>query len=213
MKKKLLAIAASILLITGLAACGTVGQAPADSDSASARTENTGSASSDSTADTGSGNSDTAVFYFSATGTTKGVAEKLAKVEKADLYEIVPAEPYTDKDLDWNNDDSRTTREQNDDSIRPEITGDTVDISGYDTIYIGYPIWWGEEPRIMDTFAESYDFGDSTVIPFCTSGGSSIGSSGDNLEKLAGTGNWKDGERLEASISDGDLKDWADSAK
>ena len=157
----------------------------------------------DTTSETSS--SDTLVVYFSATGNTKGVAEKIASITGADIYEIKAAQEYTDEDLDWNNKDSRTTHEQNDASVRPEIGSDPVSLEGYTTIYIGYPIWWGEEPRIMDTFVESYDFTGKTMIPFCTSGGSGIGSSGKNLEQNAGTGKWLEGERLSA---DTDIAAW-----
>ena len=153
------------------------------------------------------------VVYFSATGTTKGVAEKIAKVTDADTYEIVPAEPYTDADLNWNDKNSRTTHEQNDKSSRPEIAGDKISLEGYTTIYIGFPIWWGEEPRIMDTFVESYDFTGITLIPFCTSGSSGIGRSGPNMEALAGTGTWLAGARHNGSISESDLQSWIDGLK
>ena len=156
---------------------------------------------------------DTLVVVFSATGTTKGVAEKIAKLTDADIYEIVPAEPYTSDDLNYNDKNSRTSKEQNDKSVRPQISSQKLDLTSYKTIYIGYPIWWGEEPRIMDTFVESYNFGDITMIPFCTSGGSGIGSSGSNLAENAGSGNWKDGDRLKDSISDEDLQAWIDSYK
>ena len=151
---------------------------------------------------------DTIVVYFSATGTTKGVAERIANVTKADLYEIIPAEPYSDADLDWNDNNSRTTIEMNDPDVRPDIANDTVDLNGYTTLYIGYPIWWGDAPRIMSTFVEAHDFVDKTVIPFCTSGGSGIGRSGSNLASQAGSGNWLDGDRLDAGISESEIKDW-----
>ena len=153
------------------------------------------------------------VVYFSATGTTKGVAERIASIENADLYEITAAQPYTSEDLDYGDSNSRTTIEQNDKNVRPEISSDKLDLTGYTTIYVGYPIWWGEEPRIMDTFVESYDFGNITMIPFCTSGGSGIGRSGSNLAENAGSGNWQSGERLQSSISDEDLADWINSYK
>ena len=156
---------------------------------------------------------ETLVVVFSATGTTKGVAEKLAFITNADLYEIIPAEPYSDADLDWNDKNSRTTIEQNDDSVRPAIGSEIISLDGYKTIYIGYPIWWGEEPRIMDTFVESYNFDGITMIPFCTSGGSGIGRSGKNLEEIAGSGNWLDGDRLQGSISEEDLRAWIDEFK
>ena len=153
------------------------------------------------------------IVYFSATGTTKGVAEKIAKITDADIYEIVPAELYTDDDLNWHDKNSRTTIEQNDKSSRPEIAGDRISLEGYTTIYIGFPIWWGEEPRIMDTFVESYDFTGITLIPFCTSGSSGIGRSGSNMEALAGTGTWLDGARHKGNITEADLQSWIDGLK
>jgi len=165
----------------------------------------------DTTSETSS--SDTLVVYFSATGNTKGVAEKIASITGADIYEIKAAQEYTDEDLDWNNKDSRTTHEQNDASVRPEIGSDPVSLEGYTTIYIGYPIWWGEEPRIMDTFVENYDFNGITMIPFCTSGSSSIGSSGQNLEDNAGSGNWQEGARFSGGASEEELKSWIEGLK
>jgi len=150
------------------------------------------------------------VAYFSATGTTKGVAERLASAVGGDLYEIVPAEPYSDADLNWNDKNSRSTKEQDDKSARPGIASEALDLSGYDTIYVGYPIWWGEEPRIMDTFMESYDFPGKTVIPFCTSSSSGIGSSGRNMEKLTSGATWLDGKRFGSSVSGDELRAWAD---
>lgn len=152
--------------------------------------------------------SDVLVVVFSATGTTKGVAEKIAAIEGADLYEIVASEPYSDDDLNWNDSNSRTTKEQNDSSVRPGIASETIYLSGYSKIYVGYPIWWGEEPRIMDTFVESYDFGNITMIPFCTSSSSGIGRSGKNLADNAGSGNWLDGARFGGSVSEDDLRNW-----
>ena len=148
------------------------------------------------------------VVYFSVTGNTKTIAEKIATLTDADLYEIKPAVEYTDADIDYGNSNSRTSMEQNDSSVRPEIQSETISLERYDTIYIGYPIWWGEEPRIMDTFVESYDFGDITMIPFCTSGSSGIGNSGKNLATNAGSGNWLEGKRFSAQVSENELKDW-----
>ena len=157
--------------------------------------------------------SDTLVIYFSCTGTTRGVAEKLANVTGADLYEIVHAVPYTDEDLNYNDRSTRATWEQDHPDTRPEIGGDDVDLTGYTTVYIGYPIWWGEEPRILCTFVESHDFTDKTVIPFCTSGGSGMGRSGDDLANLAGTGTWLKGARHSGSISENDLLAWVNALK
>ena len=167
----------------------------------------------DSRTDSGSSDKDTIVVYFSATGTTKGVAEKIAEAANADIYEIVPQEKYSDADLDWHDEKSRTTIEMNDPDERPKIEGDLPDLSGYKRVYIGYPIWWGDAPRIMSTFVESVKLDGKTVVPFCTSGGSGIGSSGKNLEKQAGAGEWLSGDRLQGSMSVDDAKEWIDGLK
>ena len=152
--------------------------------------------------------SEVLVAYFSATGTTKGVAEKIASITDGDLYEILAAEPYTSDDLNYNDSSSRSTKEQNDKNVRPEIGSEDISLEGYTTIYLGFPIWWGEEPRILDTFVEKYSFDGITVIPFCTSGGSGIGRSGPNMEALAGTGTWLDGQRFDGNVSEADLQSW-----
>lgn len=172
---------------------------------AESKADATGQASEKSAAKSETGSGKTLVVYFSATGTTKGVAEKIASAVKADTYEILAAQPYTTDDLNWHDSNSRTTKEQNDKSVRPKIGSDKLSLDDYATVFIGYPIWWGEEPRIMDTFVESYDFNGKTVIPFCTSGGSGIGSSGTNLAANAGGGNWLEGERLSSSS---DIDGW-----
>ena len=154
---------------------------------------------------------DTLVVVFSATGTTKSIAEKIAKYTDADYYEITAAIPYSDEDRDWTNSDSRCTKEQNDTSVRPEISSEKISLDGYTTIYIGYPIWFGQEPRIMDTFVESYNFDGITMIPFCTSGSSGIGSSGKNLAANAGSGNWVDGKRFAGNATEEEIKEWVDS--
>ncbi len=156
-------------------------------------------------------NNGTLVVFFSVTGTTKGVAEKIAGITGADTYEIKAAQEYTDADLDWNDSNSRSTKEQNDSSVRPEIGSEAVSLDGYSTIYIGYPIWWGEEPRIMDTFVESYSFDGNTVIPFCTSGSSGIGMSGQNLADNAGSGTWLDGKRFGGDVSEDEIRVWIES--
>lgn len=157
--------------------------------------------------------SDVLVAYFSATGTTKGVAERIAAVTGGDLYEILAAEPYTDDDLNYNDRSSRSTSEQNDKNARPEIGSEDISLEGYTTIYLGFPIWWGEEPRILDTFVEKYSFEGITVIPFCTSGGSGIGRSGPNMEALAGSGTWLEGKRFSGNVSEADLQSWIDGLK
>ena len=151
----------------------------------------------------------TLIAYFSASGTTARVAKGLAQAADADLYEIKPAVPYTKDDLNWMDKQSRSSVEMNDKSSRPVIADSDAEISQYDTIFLGFPIWWGEEPRIVDTFVEAYDFSGKTVVPFCTSGGSGIGSSGRNLQGLSnGDAAWLDGERLSSSASREDMVDW-----
>jgi len=180
----------------------------ANADSANANTSAEDTAAEDTSAEDASVHSDVLVAYFSATGTTKGVAEKIAAVTGGDLYEILAAEPYTDEDLNYNDSSSRSTAEQNDKNARPEIGSEDISLEGYTAIYLGFPIWWGEEPRILDTFVEKYSFEGITVIPFCTSGGSGIGRSGPNMEALAGTGTWLEGARFDGNVSEGELQSW-----
>ncbi len=207
--KRIIALLIAAMLVFGLAACGGGSTESAEESSA----ETAESSSGETAAEETQNNKDVLVVYFSATGTTKGVAEKIAAITGADLYEIKAAQEYTPEDLDWNDSDSRTTHEQNDPSVRPEIGSDPVSLDGYSTIYIGFPIWWGEEPRIMDTFVESYNFDGKTMIPFCTSSSSGIGMSGKNLESNAGSGNWLDGERFGGGVSEDDLKTWIEGLK
>lgn len=147
------------------------------------------------------------VAYFSATGTTEGVAETLKAVwgEEADLFEIIPQEPYTDADLDYNN-DCRANAEQNDDSARPAIANTVENMEQYDTVFIGYPIWWGIEPKIICTFVESYDFSGKTIVPFCTSGGSGI--SAGQIEALADGATVLSGRRFSSGVSESEMADW-----
>lgn len=148
------------------------------------------------------------VAYFSATNTTKGVAEQIADSLSADLYEIVPEQPYTDEDLDYHDDNSRSTIEMNDAAARPAISGSVENMEQYDIVFIGYPIWWGEAPRIINTFVESYDFSGKTIVPFCTSGGSGVGPSATNLEALADGATWLSGTRLNGGSSRETIVDW-----
>ena len=161
--------------------------------------------------DTASAGSQVLVAYFSATGTTEGVAENIASGLDADLYEIVPEEPYTDADLDYHDNNSRSTVEMNDPSSRPAISGSVENMEQYSIVFIGYPIWWGEAPRIVSTFMESYDFSGKTIVPFCTSGGSGIGSSASNLEELTSGATWIDGQRLNGSDSQDTVMEWVNS--
>ena len=130
--------------------------------------------------------SKTLVAYFSASGVTKKTAEKLAAAANADSFEIIPVQPYTDEDLDWTDKKSRSTIEMNDPSSRPAIAEKLENIGGYDIVFVGFPVWWYVEPRIIDTFLESYDFSGKTVVPFATSGGSGLGKTADNFRKILG---------------------------
>ena len=154
---------------------------------------------------------ETLVVYFSATGTTRAVAEQIAAITDAELYEIKAAQPYTEADLNWHDSGSRTSMEQNDKNARPEIGSEAISLEGYTTIYIGYPIWWGEEPRILDRFVEAYDFDGITLIPFCTSSSSGMGRSGQNLADHAGSGTWLEGRRFGAGPSEDALREWIES--
>lgn len=141
------------------------------------------------------------VAYFSCTNTTKGVAEKIAVATGGTLYSITPEQPYTSADLNYGNSNSRSTKEQNDDKARPAISGSVENFSEYDIVFIGYPIWWGQAPKIIYTFLESYDFNGKTIIPFCTSGSSGMGTSATNLHVSAPKANWKSGARIAAGGS------------
>ena len=150
------------------------------------------------------------VAYFSASGVTAGVADKLSKAIGADLFEIKPAEPYTNADLDWTNKKSRSSVEMADKNSRPAIANKVADMSKYDVIFVGFPIWWYREPSIIDTFMESYDFSGKQVVPFATSGGSGMGNSGSIMQKLAPKAKVDSGKRFSSGVSEADLKAWAE---
>lgn len=154
---------------------------------------------------------DVLVAYFSATGNTENIAGHLVSILDADLYEIVPQVPYTDADLDYRNDDCRANQEQNDPTARPGILGSVENMEDYQVIFLGYPIWWGDAPKILSTFLESYDFNGKIIVPFCTSGSSSIGSSADDLEALTSGATWLDGQRFSRSASQETVSQWVDS--
>ena len=155
--------------------------------------------------------SDTLVIYFSRTGNTEKIAEYLIELTDADSYVIEAAVPYSDADIKYQDDNCRANKEQNDKSVRPEIANPIESIESYDTIFLGYPIWWGQEPRIIDTFLERYDFSDKTVIPFCTSGSSGIGTSEKNIKELVLIGNQLAGRRFPASATKDDVREWVDT--
>jgi flavodoxin len=150
------------------------------------------------------------VAYFSASGVTAKVAEKLAKAIDADLYEIAPAVPYTKTDLNWMDKKSRSSVEMNDRSCRPTIATTVENMAQYDTVFVGFPIWWYREPSIIDTFMEAYDLTGKTVVPFATSGGSGLGDSYKNMQALAPGAKEYDGEQFSQTVSEKTLKEWAD---
>ena len=152
------------------------------------------------------------VAYFSASGTTKGVAQQLAEVTGGTLHEIKPAKPYTDADLNWNDKQSRSSVEMQDKKSRPAITGKLTNMKEYNVVYVGFPIWWYTCPTIINTFMEAYDFQGKTVIPFATSGGSSIKRACDDLKSAYPNINWKEGKLLNR-VSKEDLKKWMESSK
>lgn len=199
--KKIFALSCALLMAVTITACGT-----SESENNIESKQTTEAEKTTQSADT-----NVLVAYFSATGNTKTVAEQIADVTGGELYEIEPAEPYTSEDLDYNNDDCRANLEMNDDTVRPEIAGAIENIEQYDTIYLGYPIWWGNAPRIMNTFVETYDLSGKTVVPFCTSGGSGISTSVDTLQKLAGDGiTWMEGQRFDRDVSADEISQWID---
>ena len=150
------------------------------------------------------------VAYFSASGVTAGVAERLATSIGADLYEIKPEQSYTSDDLNWQNRESRSSVEMKDKSSRPEIRNKVDNMEQYQIVFVGFPIWWYREPSIIDTFIESYDFAGKTIVTFATSGGSGLGESTSNIQELAPEANVIDGKKFASSIGEADLKAWAE---
>lgn len=170
-------------------------------------------AETNSVENTETGDGKTLVVYYSATGNTEAVAQKIANNLGADVFEIVPAQEYSSADLDWTDSNSRVTREYEDESLRnTELVSTTVENwESYDTVIIGYPIWWGIAAWPVDTFVKENDFTGKTVIPFCTSSSSGLGQSGDLLAQEAGTGNWQEGQRFRSNPSDSDINEWISS--
>ena len=216
------------MMLLGLAACGqqsaggsSAGNQSTDQSADQSREEVSSSAvqsaagsgadasGTEGTAESGS----VLVVYYSATGNTEGVANYIAEATGGDLFEITPAEPYTSDDLNWSDENSRVSREYADESLRDvELTATEVENwDSYDTIFIGYPIWWGIAAWPVDGFVEANDFTGKTVIPFCTSSSSGLGQSGELLAELAGTGDWQEGERFRGGASAADVAAWVES--
>ena len=226
--KKLLSLSLAAVMALSLAACGQ-SDTTDDSQSAGQSQEETSTPAPTPTPENGedistpdasepedsqSGeNGGVLVVYYSATGNTEAVAGYIAEATGGDLFELEPAEPYTDADLNWTDENSRVTLEHEDESLRDvELVADTVDNwDSYDTVFIGYPIWWGIAAWPVDTFVEANDFTGKTVIPFCTSSSSGLGESGDLLAELAASGDWQEGQRFRSSASQEDVNQWVDS--
>ena len=210
--KKLTSILLALVLVFSFAACSnnssngesSTNSAPASTQSANESSDNDTNSSS---------NSKTLVVYYSATGSTKAVAETIANTAGADLFEITPVDHYTSDDLNWTDDNSRVSVEHNDESKRDvPLTKTTPDNwTDYDTVFIGYPIWWGIAAWPVNNFVKGNDFSGKTVIPFCTSTSSGLGQSGDLLADMAGTGNWQDGERFSSGASSSKVESWVNS--
>ena len=152
----------------------------------------------------------TLVVYYSATGNTKAVAEMIAEETNGDLFEIEPQDPYSDEDLNWTDENSRVTREyENEDERNVELVSTTVDNwEDYDTVFVGYPIWWGIAAWPVNTFVENNDFTGKTVVPFCTSSSSGLGQSGELLAQAAGSGDWQEGQRFQSRTSASEVQEW-----
>ena len=213
--KKLTALLLSVVLVLSLAACGSANK-PASSTTqpeTSAPTEQPESSSTapaESEPETQPETGKTLVIYYSASGNTARVAKDIAEAAGADLFEIVPTEVYTSEDLNWTNPDSRVSREHDDESLRdvPLTTTEVPDWDSYDTVFIGYPIWWGIAAWPVDTFVKNNDFTGKTVIPFATSSSSGMGQSGSLLADMAGTGEWQEGQRFSSGVSTSDVESW-----
>lgn len=205
----------AVLMILSLAACGNkMNNTPAQTPSDDTPSESTPAETPDDTANGEADNTTSGgkvlVVYYSASGNTKRVAEDIAEAADGDLFEITPAEPYTSDDLNWTNSDSRVSREHDDESLRdvPLTTTEVENWNDYDTVFIGYPIWWGIAAWPVDTFVKNNDFTGKTVIPFATSSSSGMGQSGTLLSEMAGTGDWQDGQRFSSGASQSDVADW-----
>ena len=218
--KKLTALLLSVVLVLSLAACGSANK-PASSTTqpetsapteqpATEPSESSSTAPAESEPETQPETGKTLVIYYSASGNTARVAKDIAEAAGADLFEIVPTEVYANDDLDWTNPDSRVSREHDDESLRdvPLTTTEVPDWDSYDTVFIGYPIWWGIAAWPVDTFVKNNDFTGKTVIPFATSSSSGMGQSGSLLADMAGTGEWQEGQRFSSGVSSDDVQSW-----
>lgn len=213
--KKLSALLLSVVLVLSLAACGSANK-PASSTTQpetsvpTEQPESSSTAPAESEPETQPETGKTLVVYYSASGNTERVAKDIAEAAGAELFEIVPTEVYTSEDLNWTNPDSRVSREHDDESLRdvPLTTTEVPDWDSYDTVFIGYPIWWGIAAWPVDAFVKNNDFTGKTVIPFATSSSSGMGQSGSLLADMAGTGEWQEGQRFSSGVSGDDVQSW-----
>ena len=219
--KKLLTLSLAAVMALSLAACGG-NDSSADDQSANqtqeeaappADTEENTAAPESSGDGAAAADGNVLVVYYSASGNTETAANYIAQATGGDIFEITPVEPYTSDDLNWTDDNSRVSWEHEDESLRDvELTTTEVENwDSYDTVFIGYPIWWGIAAWPVDGFVEANDFSGKTVIPFCTSSSSGLGQSGELLAQLAGTGDWQEGQRFRSSASQEDVNEWVDS--
>ena len=206
--KKAMALILSMMMAMGLTACsGDNG-----SSQSAGGSQASGSSSAVQSEETNGAASNVLVVYYSATGNTEEAAGYIAELTGGDLFELEPTDPYTDADLNYGDPDSRVSREYADESLRDvALVADTVENwEDYDTVFVGYPIWWGIAAWPVDTFVEANDFTGKTMIPFCTSASSGLGQSGELLAELAGTGDWQEGTRFRSSVSEDDVRTWLD---
>lgn len=210
--KKFIKILIGMTLAASLTACGTNAGSINSSEKTTAESK-TGSVDESSDETKTSDESKILVVYYSATGSTEKVANDIASAVNGDLFAIEPTSPYTSDDLDWTNSQSRVSVEHdNPDQRNVElVTTDVENWDSYDTVFIGYPIWWGIAAWPVDNFVKENDFNNKTVIPFCTSASSGIGESGELLAEMAGTGNWLEGERFSSAVSEDDVTNWVKS--
>lgn len=196
--KKIICVLLCFVFALSLSACGEK------------KTDNAVSSATQSGNSETAGDGKTLVVYYSAIGSTKSVAEKIAKSLNADIFEVVPETPYTSADLNWSDEESRVSREHNDESLRnvPLAKSNPDNWERYETVYIGYPIWWGIAAWPIDGFVKANDFTGKTVIPFCTSASSGLGESGEKLKATAGTGNWQEGKRFSSSATDNEVAEF-----
>lgn len=204
--KKRISMIMAICLLFSLAACGVDSGTNSNTESSATQSQ-TETPSSDSSVELTEETAKTLVVYFSATGNTKAVAGEIARLTGADLYEIVPAVPYTDEDLNYNNNDCRANQEMNDASARPAIGSRAIDVSSYDIVFIGYPIWWGTMPRIINTFLDTYDLSGKAVLPFCTSGSSGITQSVSDIRAAEPDADVRGGLRA-SGANDSGIESW-----